>query len=76
MLLWAASVTEQEEITMKVKGYVSEFEQFFDHLLADHPEYVEDQRKGWNIWWDHQVNLEAERVARTDAVPTPPYYYH
>lgn len=61
---------------MKVKDYVSEFDQFFGHLLADHPEYVEDQRKGWNIWWDHEVNLEAERQARTDAVPTPAYYYH
>ncbi|WP_395399106.1 DUF3460 family protein [Pseudoduganella sp. UC29_106] len=36
---------------MKVKGYVSEFEEFFGHLLADHPEYVADQQKGWNIWW-------------------------
>ncbi|MGO4377335.1 DUF3460 family protein [Pseudoduganella sp. RAF53_2] len=61
---------------MKVKEYVSEFEQFFGHLLDEHPEYVEDQRHGWDIWWDHKVNLEDERLARTDTVPTPPYYYH
>jgi hypothetical protein len=61
---------------MKVKEYVSEYEAFFGQLLATHPELVEDQRAGWNIWWDHKVDLEAERLARTDAVPTPPYYYH
>lgn len=61
---------------MKVSEYVSEFECFFGKLLNEHPELVEDQRRGWNIWWDHTVDLEAERLARTDAVPTPPYYYH
>ena len=61
---------------MKVNEYVSEFECFFGKLLDEHPELVEDQRVGWNIWWDHKVDLEAERVARTDAVPTPSYYYH
>lgn len=61
---------------MKVNEYVSEFECFFGELLQKHPELVDDQRKGWNIWWDHQVDLEAERLARTDAVPTSPYYYH
>jgi len=61
---------------MKVKEYVSEFEQFFGKMLNEHPEYVDDQRRGWHIWWDHRVNLEDERLARTDSVPTPPYYYH
>ena len=61
---------------MKVNEYVSEFECFFGKLLEEHPELVEDQRKGWNIWWDHKVDLEAERLALTDAVPTPAYYYH
>ncbi|XLZ71097.1 DUF3460 family protein [Massilia sp. SR12] len=61
---------------MKVNAYVSEFECFFGELLREHPELVEDQRKGWNIWWDHKVDLEAERAARTDAVPTQAYYYH
>jgi hypothetical protein len=61
---------------MKVNEYVSEFDAFFGKLLDEHPELVEDQRRGWNIWWDHKVDLEAERLARTDAVPTPAYYYH
>lgn len=56
-------------------GYVSEFSQFINAFLEQHPEVVEDQRRGWYIWWDRQVDLHELEKAREDTVELPPYYY-
>ncbi len=56
-------------------GYVSEFEQFMNGYLGDHPAAVAEQRRGWYIWWDHLQDFDALERAAHDAVPTPPYYY-
>jgi hypothetical protein len=61
---------------MKVREYVSEFGRFIDGYLAQHPEVKAEQRRGWTIWWDHVRDLDAERRAASDSVPTPGYYYH
>jgi hypothetical protein len=56
-------------------GYVSEFEQFMDKFLAEHPEAVEHQRSGWDIFWDHEIDLnELDRAGR-DKVPLKGYDY-
>lgn len=55
--------------------YRSEFTNFMDGYLREHPEVVDDQRHGWYIWWDHDVDLAEEQKARRDSVPLPPYYY-
>lgn len=60
---------------MKMKGYVSEFEQFLDSYKHSHPDVEEDQQRGWYIWWDHSVDLAELERARRDKVPTAPYYY-
>lgn len=36
------------------KAYLSEFAIFMDHYLHDHPEVVEDQQYGWDIFWKPQ----------------------
>ncbi|HAT29847.1 MAG TPA: DUF3460 domain-containing protein [Janthinobacterium sp.] len=56
-------------------GYVSEFTQFLDRYIEKHPDVVEDQRRGWYIYWDHAVDLKQLEEAEKDSVPTPPYYY-
>ncbi|MDC8756470.1 DUF3460 family protein [Janthinobacterium fluminis] len=56
-------------------GYVSEFTRFIDGFLAAHPEVGASQRHGWYIYWDHNVDLAEEELARRDSVPPKPYSY-
>lgn len=56
-------------------GYVSEFGQYIDKFLVDHPEVIADQRKGWDIFWDHNVDLEELKKAADDSAPATGYYY-
>jgi len=60
---------------MKLTRYVSEYEQFLDGYMAEHPAVVEDQRRGWKIWWDRIVDLDAQKRQARDSVPPKPYYY-
>jgi uncharacterized Ntn-hydrolase superfamily protein len=56
-------------------GYVSEFTRFIDAFLDTHPDVIEDQRRGWYIWWDHQIDLKELDKARTDTVPLTANHY-
>lgn len=49
--------------------YVSEFTVFMQDFLVEHPEVVADQRRGWNLHWDHQVDFDALDQAQHDSVP-------
>jgi hypothetical protein len=57
-------------------GYISEFEQYMEAFMDEHPEVVEDQRKGWYIFWDTNVDFDALEKAKKDRVPTPGGYYY
>ena len=54
-------------------GYVSEFDQFLDTYLKRHPEVERDQQRGWDIWWDHRVDLDELDRQRKDTVPVKTY---
>jgi hypothetical protein len=56
-------------------GYVSEFAQFMNQFLNEHPDVVNKQLDGWNIFWDHQVDLEELKKASTDTIPVKDYNY-
>lgn len=56
-------------------GYVSEFEQFLNGYLAEHPDVVEDRQRGWYIWWDHRVDLDELDKQRSSSVAAKPYQY-
>lgn len=56
-------------------GYVSEFTRFIDTFMVQHPEVTESRRRGWNIYWDHKMDLEEWEHARQDEVPVKPYSY-
>lgn len=60
----------------KTKGaYVSEFERYMDAFLKRHPDVVVDQERGWYIWWDHRLDLDAEEKERESELPQKPYPY-
>lgn len=51
------------------QGYVSEFTTFMRQYLAEHPEVVEDQGRGRQIYWDKKVDFSAQAKAEADRVP-------
>jgi len=57
-------------------GYVSEFTQFMNQYLAKHPEVVEDQKRGWGIFWDRKVDRAAIKKAEEDSVPDDSYGFY
>lgn len=61
--------------SVKLSNYVSEFDSFLGQYLEHHPEVLNDQRRGWYIFWDKDVDLAGQEQAQRDAVPLPPYYY-
>lgn len=67
--------TKQQEYRVGHAGYVSEFEQFMDKFLGQHPEVVQDQRNGWYIFWNHKADLEELKKADESNVPMKGYEY-
>ena len=57
------------------KPYVSEFTQFMDRFLAEHPDVVRDQARGWHMFWDKQVDPIALREAVEDSIPFDAYEF-
>lgn len=61
---------------MKDANYVSEYAIFISQYLAKHPEVLEDQKRGWNIWWDRKADFDAIKQAEEDSVPDDSYGDH
>lgn len=57
------------------KAYVSEFTKFMNQYLDEHPEVVEDQRRGWEFFWKAKVDLMAPEITRDDVAPDDSYGY-
>lgn len=55
--------------------YVSEFEKFMHQFLDEHPATLKNQRDGWNIFWDHNIDPDDLRNAYRDTVPVKAYPY-
>lgn len=66
---------KRQEYRVGHAGYVSEFEQFMDQFLGQHPEVVQDQRKGWYIFWNHKADLEELKKTDQNSVPMKGYEY-
>lgn len=54
-------------------AYVSEFTDFMNHFLEEHPKTLADQHTGWYLYWDKKVDLEALDKAERDSVPDDRY---
>lgn len=67
----------RKEIVYKPRhgGYVSEFTRFIDGFMKAHPQVEQDQRHGWYIWWDHNVDLDERERQGKDTLPQKPYSY-
>lgn len=57
-------------------AFVSEHTRFIGHYLEEHPEVLDDQHKGWRIYWDKKVDLVAQKKAEMDTVPDDIYGFH
>ena len=66
---------KQKGYTAGHDGYVSEITQFLDKFLDEHPEVIDEQSRGWHIFWDRDVDLGELKKAGEDSVPAKPYYY-
>lgn len=55
--------------------YESEHTKFMREWLAQHPEQVEEQRKGRALWWDKPQDLDSQRRAAESKVAQKPYPY-
>lgn len=54
-------------------GYVSEFTEFMDQYLKDHPEVVRDRSVGFGIFWNRKVDFSAQAQAAKDIEPGDAY---
>lgn len=59
-------------------GYVSEFTLFMNQYLAEHPEVVEDQKRGWDMYWSRKIDIDqaALEKAKEDCVPDNGYGFY
>ena len=55
--------------------YKSDVTQFIDQLRADAPDLEARQRAGHAIWWDKQVDRQAQDEWRDARVAQKPYVY-
>lgn len=60
------------------KEYVSEFGQFLNDYMREHPEVKRDQELGWRIWWERPVDargIDSEAQAGLKPTNYHSYYY-
>lgn len=55
--------------------YESEHTKFMREMLEQHPEWVEDQKKGRAIWWDKPVDMDAQQRYSAARVANKGYPY-
>jgi hypothetical protein len=48
------------------RGYVSEYTQFIDQFLVDHPDALVDQHDGRLLYWDKKVDQAEQQKAEED----------
>ncbi|PKB19903.1 DUF3460 family protein [Janthinobacterium sp. 64] len=65
----------RHRLTYRRSGYVSDFTRFIDGYLQTHPEVLENQQRGWRIWWERPASLHELELIHADSVPEPPYHY-
>jgi len=55
------------------RAYVSEYTDFMNRFLREHPEVVEDQWVGRALYWDRNVDFRDQERAQQDRVPDDCY---
>ncbi|WP_435626691.1 DUF3460 family protein [Candidatus Ferrigenium straubiae] len=55
------------------KHYVSEFTNFMDHFLEEHPEVVEEQMRNFNFFYNPEIDRDELENANEGIVPDDHY---
>lgn len=55
--------------------YESEHTKFMRALFKERPELIEKQKEARAIWWDKEVDREAQKRFEEAKVPQPSYVY-
>lgn len=55
--------------------YESVHTKFMREWMEQHPEQVEEQKKGRALWWDKPLDLDMQKRVDASKVPPKPYYY-
>jgi hypothetical protein len=55
------------------KAYVSDFEIFMNQFLKEHPEVVEEQKRGWRSFWEVKIDPAAPNFSKEDIVRDDQY---
>lgn len=58
------------------RGYVSEYTQFIDQFLVDHPDALVDQHDGRLLYWDRKVDQAEQQKAEQDRVEADGYGFY
>ena len=58
-----------------MEKYVSEHTEFIRRYLEQHPEEVEEQKRGRALWWDRGSRSLDEQQRETEAKVPPKAYY-
>lgn len=56
-------------------AYTSDFTQFINQWLEQHPEEREEQQKGRSLWWDKPQSPENQKIRAESRVAQKPYPY-
>jgi hypothetical protein len=55
--------------------YESVHTKFMREWMEQHPEQVEEQKKGRALWWDKPLDLDTQKRVEASKVPPKAYYY-
>jgi len=57
------------------KGYVSDFSKFMNQYLEEHPEVVEEKKRGWASFWLLKTEIRSPEKSKDDVAPDDSYGY-
>jgi len=60
---------------MMAKGYVSDFSKFMNQYLEEHPEVVEEKKRGWASFWQRKTEIRAPEITKDDIAQDDSYGY-
>lgn len=56
-------------------AYTSEFTQFMNAWLEQHPEQIEERQAGRALWWDKPQDPGVQQAQRESKIAQKPYPY-
>lgn len=74
---WLGGAHEEHPSNLdRDRHYVSDYTRFMDRFLEEHPEEIEEQRTGWNIWWAKDNDPDAQARSHAATAPDDGYGFY